>query len=173
MLCVTIMLPIGCIAQSIVGKVLNSKNQPIVGANIVWINYKKGTNSKKDGSFVIAKQNEIQLIASYSGYHNDTITITNADTVLFVLYPKNDLEQAVVTAEKNGILISAKNPIKTEIITSLELKKSACCDLAGCFETQSSVQPQTTNVITNAKELRILGLSGVYNQVLIDGFPMI
>jgi outer membrane receptor for ferrienterochelin and colicin len=45
--------------------------------------------------------------------------------------------------------------------------------LAGCFETQTTVQPQTTNVITNSKELRILGLSGVYNQVLIDGFPMI
>jgi len=46
-------------------------------------------------------------------------------------------------------------------------------DLAGCFETQSTVQPQTTNILTNAKELRILGLSGVYNQVLIDGMPLI
>ncbi|MEZ4804740.1 MAG: TonB-dependent receptor [Bacteroidia bacterium] len=31
----------------------------------------------------------------------------------------------------------------------------------------------TTNIITNSKELRILGLSGVYNQVLIDGMPLI
>lgn len=53
------------------------------------------------------------------------------------------------------------------------MRKAACCDLAGCFETQTTVQPQTTNVITNSKELRILGLSGVYNQVLIDGFPII
>lgn len=45
--------------------------------------------------------------------------------------------------------------------------------MAGCFETQTTVQPQTTNIITNSKELRILGLSGVYNRVLIDGFPMI
>ena len=30
-----------------------------------------------------------------------------------------------------------------------------------------------TNIIANSKELRILGLSGVYNQVLIDGMPLI
>ncbi|MBI3232973.1 MAG: TonB-dependent receptor plug domain-containing protein, partial [Bacteroidetes bacterium] len=62
---------------------------------------------------------------------------------------------------------------QTEQITQKELSKAACCDMAGCFETQATVQPQTTNVITNSKELRILGLSGVYNQVLIDGFPLI
>ena len=45
--------------------------------------------------------------------------------------------------------------------------------MAGCFETQGTVKAVTTNVITNTKELRILGLSGVYNQVLTDGMPLI
>ncbi|NJK85872.1 MAG: TonB-dependent receptor plug domain-containing protein [Bacteroidales bacterium] len=79
----------------------------------------------------------------------------------------------VVSGNQRGTILSDMSPIKTEKITRVELRKAACCDLAGCFDTQASVQPHTTNMITNAKELRILGLSGVYNQVLIDGFPMI
>jgi len=70
------------------------------------------------------------------------------------------------------VIISNIKAIKTEQITQTSLRQAACCDLAGCFGGQSTVQAQTTNVVTNAKELRILGLSGVYNQVLLDGLPL-
>ncbi|MBK8424473.1 MAG: hypothetical protein IPL27_00245 [Lewinellaceae bacterium] len=74
------------------------------------------------------------------------------------------LQEVTVRDEVSGAYISVLQPIKTEIINRAELRKAACCDLAGCFETQSTVQPTTTNILTNAKELRILGLSGVYNR---------
>ncbi|MDZ4808926.1 MAG: TonB-dependent receptor [Bacteroidota bacterium] len=167
-------LPIAGIAQTISGKVVTSNNQPLAGASIVWLSNKKGITANEDGSFSIKRTTaDSKLVASYSGYVKDTIDINNMETVLFILKPNNNLQEVVIRSEKEGIIQSNLSPIKTEILTSVELKKSACCDLAGCFETQSSVQPQTTNIITNAKELRILGLSGVYNQVLIDGFPMI
>jgi outer membrane receptor for ferrienterochelin and colicins len=169
-----LLLPLGSLAQTVSGRVTNTRNQPLSGASVFWLNNKKGIATKADGRFLMNKQAADNiLVASYSGYISDTINVTNNDSVLFVLKEKNNLEEAVVTAEKSGTLLSNRSAIKTEILTSVELKKSACCDLAGCFETQSSVQPQTTNIITNAKELRILGLSGVYNQVLVDGFPMI
>lgn len=104
------------------------------------------------------------------GQTKDTV-VTNKDTVSFK--GKQELNDVTVTADKPGTRMSNLSLAKTETLTSVELKKTACCDLAGCFETQSTISPQTTNVITNSKELRILGLSGVYNQVLIDGFPMI
>ncbi len=170
----TVLLPAGVLAQTVSGKVITASNQPLPGASIVWLNNKKGVRANEDGSFLIRRSaSNFKLVASHSGYMNDTVDITNMETVLFVLQQKSNLQEVVVHSEKEGIILSNVSPVKTEILTSVELKKSACCDLAGCFETQSSVQPQTTNVITNAKELRILGLSGVYNQVLIDGFPMI
>jgi len=170
----TLLLPLGSVAQTISGRVVNTNKQPLPGASIVWLNNKKGITAKEDGSFSINRPgSNNKLVVSHSGYEKDTIDVSNADTVLVVLRSKSNLEEVVVSSEKAGTIMSNLNPIKTEILTSVELKKSACCDLAGCFETQSSVQPQTTNIITNAKELRILGLSGVYNQVLIDGFPMI
>lgn len=169
-----LVLPLGSVAQTIKGKVVNENNEPISRASIIWLHNKKGVSAGSDGKFTLNKlANSNKLVASHSGYANDTIDVSNVDTVLFVLKEKNNLNEVMVTAGKAGTILSNLNPIKTETLTSAELKKSACCDLAGCFETQTTVQPQTTNVITNAKELRILGLSGVYNQVLVDGFPMI
>ncbi|MBC7873531.1 MAG: TonB-dependent receptor [Ferruginibacter sp.] len=169
-----LLLPLGSAAQIISGRVVNSNNQPLPGASIFFLNNKKGVNADEEGRFSINKMATAEkLVASHTGYASDTLDIRTATAILFVLKEKSNLQEVVIRAEKDGIIQSNLNPIKTEILTSVELKKSACCDLAGCFETQASVQPQTTNVITNAKELRILGLSGVYNQVLIDGFPMI
>lgn len=173
-ICVGLLLPVAGIAQTIKGRVVDANDQPLAGASIFWLNNKKGMVASGDGSFSIKKQEDNRkLVASHIGYTTDTIDVGSMENVLFVLKAKGNLEAVVVNTEKPGTVMSNLSPIKTEILTSVELKKSACCDLAGCFETQSSVQPQTTNIITNAKELRILGLSGVYNQVLVDGFPMI
>ena len=171
---ILVLMPLSSVAQTVTGRVVDGNNKPLSGASVVWLNNKKGITAKEDGSFTIKKiPTDNMLVVSHSGYTKDTIDISNTDTVLFVLKAKSNLQAVEVNAEKGGTVMSNRSPFKVEILTSVELKKSACCDLAGCFETQSSVQPQTTNIITNAKELRILGLSGVYNQVLIDGFPMI
>ena len=170
---ILLLLPAGVAAQTISGRVVNVKNQPLPGSSITWLNNKKGVTANEDGRFSITQKTESKLVASHSGYLKDTLDVVSTDSVVFVLKENGNLQEVVVSSQKDGIILSNLSPVKTEILTSVELKKSACCDLAGCFETQASVQPQTTNIITNAKELRILGLSGVYNQVLIDGFPMI
>lgn len=174
LLCISVLLPLRQMAQTISGRVSNTKNEPLAGATVKWVGASVAQRSNESGFYSIVKNKTTTLlVASYSGYIADTIDVSMDSTANFTLHPKGDLAEVVVTAEKEGIVLSNRSPVKLEILTSVELKKSACCDLAGCFETQSSVQSQTTNIITNAKELRILGLSGVYNQVLIDGFPMI
>jgi outer membrane receptor for ferrienterochelin and colicin len=172
---VGLLFPIGLFAQKIEGKVTDTKNEALTGASVYWLDNNQGTMTEINGDFSIAF-NEIsnkKLISSYVGFKSDTIEITNQKYVKFTLAAIKSLSEVVITEERDGIILSNIDPIKTENITQTELKKAACCDLAGCFETQLTVQPQTSNVITNAKELRILGLSGVYNQVLVDGFPMI
>jgi outer membrane receptor for ferrienterochelin and colicins len=167
-------LPFFTFAQTTTGKVVDKNNAPLAGATVVWANEKGTVITKSDGSFMLTKTpNNITIITSFSGYKTDTFIVNNDSNIVIILQEKNTLAAVEVVSEREGIVLSNRNNIKTEIITSLELKKAACCDLAGCFETQGTVQAQTTNIITNTKELRILGLSGVYNQVLIDGFPMI
>jgi outer membrane receptor for ferrienterochelin and colicins len=174
-LIVGLLLPLSILAQNISGKVTNNNNETLIGASVYWLGTEIGVTTGKKGEFEISAQNipSNKLIASYVGYSPDTIDVTNRIFVEFNLQQTQTLGEVVVLWQRNGVIISDIKPIKTEQITQTELKKAACCDLAGCFETQTTVQPQTTNIITNSKELRILGLSGVYNQVLIDGFPMI
>ncbi len=162
-------------AQTISGKVINDKQEFLVGASVYWLGTNKSVSTGINGEFKISVKgiNNKKLIASYVGYKADTIEITNQSFVEFKLETTEILREVVITEQREGVIISDIEPVKTEIITQAELRKAACCDLAGCFGTQTTVQPQTTNVVTNSKELRILGLSGVYNQVLIDGFPMI
>ena len=167
-------VPFIAMAQPVKGKVTNEAQAPLQGATITWLGNKKGTVTNEDGEFIISlpKKSPHTLLVSFVGYQQDTLHINDSSFVRVSLKPGSNLNAVTVSAKKLSYYISA-NPIKTEVISSLELKKAACCDLAGCFETQTTVQPQTTNILTNSKELRILGLSGIYNQVLIDGFPQI
>ena len=162
-------------SQNLSGRVLDEQGAALVGASVYWLDHPGGTVTDLDGNFEIAipQTNAKQLIASFVGYTADTMAIGKATEVTFLLKISQVLDDVVVKERKQGTIISSIDPVKTENITSTELRKAACCDLAGCFETQISVHPQVTNVITNAKELRIAGISGVYNQVLIDGLPMI
>jgi outer membrane receptor for ferrienterochelin and colicin len=172
---VSLLFPFGLSAQTILGKVINDKKEPLIGASVYWLGTTTGASTGQKGEFEISTKDVAnkRLIASYVGHTPDTIEVVNQTFIQFKLLETKTLREVVVQAQRDGIIISNLKAIKTEQITQVELGKAACCDLAGCFETQSTVQPQTTNVITNSKELRILGLSGVYNQVLIDGFPMI
>ena len=159
---------------NITGKVLD-KQTPLIGANVKWINTNIGVSTNSEGKFKIIKENitDNRLIISFIGFKNDTISINESSNNLTIrLNKSSDLNTVNLKEDVEGIYIDKKKPIKTEIITKEELTKAACCDLAGCFETQISVEPKTTNIITNTKEIGILGLSGVYNQLLVDNLPI-
>ncbi len=169
-----LLFPMLALAQNISGKVSNTEGQALIGASLHWLGTSIGTSTDNQGQFELSMPDiSKKLIASFVGFTPDTIEVVEQTAIEFVLSQDRLLQEVVVQEAQEAVLISSLNAIKTEQITQTELRKAACCDLAGCFETQSTVQTQTTNFITNARELRILGLSGVYNQVLLDGFPMI
>lgn len=163
--------------QTLKGKVFGKgehEKEILPGAAVHWLGTTIGVIANENGVFEIKTDSitDKRLVFSFVGYDPDTVVITDQTYISVTLKGAKQLKEVTVIGEQGSAYISNINPIKTEVITQKELTKSACCDLAGCFETQSSVQPQTTNVITNSKELRILGLSGVYNQLLFDGMPM-
>ncbi|MAQ32333.1 MAG: TonB-dependent receptor [Flavobacteriales bacterium] len=158
------------------GKIVDSSFNPLSNATAHWINTESGTMSDVNGEFKISKKNIIdkRLIISFIGFESDTILIDqNTNSIIRSLTKNTNLTTIKLVDNAKNTYIDNNNPVKIEIITEKELTKAACCDLAGCFETQLSVESKTTNIITNTKELSILGLSGVYNQILIDGLPLI
>ena len=161
-------------SQQIKGIVSDIFGTPLIGATVQWKDTSLGTITDSLGQFELKKVESTSILAfSYVGYKSDTLDVKNFEQIKMQLIWSENIEEVVIQDRKSGTILSNLSPIKTEQITQTELSKAACCDLAGCFETQASVQVQTTNIITNAKELRISGLSGVYNQVLIDGLPLI
>lgn len=165
-------------AQYFYGQVVDLQETPLPGALVVWAGTSLGARSDENGEFAIplpsdTSQKPLQLAVIFSAAR-DTFLIDDLHSYWTVQIGATvTLQEVTVRDEVSGAYISVLQPVKTEIINRAELRKAACCDLAGCFETQSTVQPTTTNILTNAKELRILGLSGVYNQLLVDGLPTI
>ena len=161
-------------AQSVGGTVADATGEALVGVNVYWAGTATGGLTDADGRFTVATiYNNTLLVASYVGYRADTLDVATGSPVAFVLHETTTMDEFVVAGRRDGVTQSNRSLVKTEVINEVELGKAACCDLAGCFNTQLTVQPQTTNVLTNSKELRILGLSGVYNQTLVDGFPLL
>lgn len=165
-------------AQVFRGEVFDLQKQAIPGASVHWSGEKKMVYTNQDGVFHLpfpadTTQKSYAIIFSIRS-KKDTFEIDDLHSEWsFTMDVNVTLKQVRIRDKRSGAYIAEMRVAKTEVINRLELRKAACCDLAGCFETQSTVQPQTTNILTNAKELRILGLSGVYNQVLVDGLPLI
>jgi len=172
---VVAMLYPAVLCGQITGSVTDQNQIPLPGAHLFWVATGHGVSADSNGFFSIVQHNHDgnQLVASYVGFKPDTVTLSGAQSVSFTLQPDGELTEVEIRGRQTGVRIDNENIAKIEAITQTELEKAACCDLAGCFETQTTVQPQTTDVLTNAKELRISGLSGVYNQILYDGMPMI
>lgn len=160
-------------AQALKGRVVGADTETLPGATVQWMFTSKGVFTDAEGKFYLPDSGVTveKIIVRYTGYKTDTIKIRNRNYIEIQLKENLSLSEIQIIENSSGIIL-LNGPDKTEQITRTELQKSACCDMAGCFETQSSVQPQVTNVLTNSKELRILGLSGVYNQLLFNGMPV-
>jgi hypothetical protein len=57
------------------------------------------------------------------------------------------------------------------MITSDELCRAACCNLGEAFVTNPAVDVSYSDAATGAKQIRLLGLSGTYVQMLTENIP--
>ncbi|MBK8348091.1 MAG: carboxypeptidase-like regulatory domain-containing protein [Saprospiraceae bacterium] len=162
------------IAQSITGVVTDIMGKPLVGANVIWEGTNLGTVTDSTGSFSIEDKQEgdRMLILSYIGFTTEKLDVKAIKHWEVQLIEDVTLAEVNIIA-KGSATRFAEDVAKVEVLGVREIQRAACCSLAGCFSTNSNVDANVTNVVTDTKELRILGLSGVYNQVLVDGLPLI
>lgn len=167
-------LPMSAFAQSITGVITDIMGKPLIGANVMWENSNIGTVTDDNGNFSIPDKNtgERILKISYIGFTTEKLAVGNISHWEIQLIEDATLAEVNITA-KGSATRFANEVAKVEVLGVCEIQRAACCSLAGCFSTNSNVEANVTNVVTDAKELRILGLSGVYNQVLVDGLPLI
>ena len=82
------------------------------------------------------------------------------------------LEAAVASISVQANYLSKGKDLRTEVISSAGLMKMACCNLAESFENSASVTVGYSDATTGARQIRLLGLSGVYTQMLDENRPV-
>lgn len=152
----------------------SNETEPLNGAVVRWINTNIGITTNAEGKFELPAKNisDKRISVSFVGYQTDTIEIGEKQNIKVVLLSSLETEEITVEDEKKSTYFENLAP-KTEVITENELKKDACCDLSGCFGRNSSVEVAVTDIITDSKEMKVLGLEGAYTQILIDNLPIL
>lgn len=145
---------------------------PLVGATVHWLGTTVGAVSDTNGVFQV-KTSELsnKLIISFIGYKADTILVKNPDLIRVVLQQHGVLSEVNVEFVRNSTYISAIEPIKTQMMSEKELFKAACCNLSESFETNPSVDVAFSDAVSGAKQIQMLGLSGIYTQLTNENLP--
>ncbi len=106
----------------------------------------------------------MMLSLSASGQDIDSL---QADTVADKAV---DLQNVTITSRRSGTrrMGGAVNGV---LINREELFKAACCNLGESFTTNPSVDVNYSDAATGAKQIKLLGLSGTYVQMLTENLP--
>ncbi len=152
----------------------NGEKTPLIGANIYWKDTQIGTTSNNEGFFKIKSRDEFPktLIISYIGYEPDTVVIKEpSQNIEIVLSINRELNEVLVVGTSLSKYIDELEIKPTEVITSKELLKAACCNLSESFTTNASVDVQFQDAVTGAKQIQLLGLAGIYTQIFFENMP--
>jgi len=178
--------------QEIHGKVFtisNGEKAPAPYAAVIVLEKSKFHECNEKGEFTLPDlQDGIYTItASYVGFASDTICLEIKDgttttlagngnvtpnNIEFTLKSNTELDALVVTGKQAGNYLSKSANIKTEVISSAGLCKMACCSLAESFENSASVTVGFSDAVSGARQIRLLGLSGTYTQMLDETRPV-
>ncbi len=150
-----------------------SATEPLPGAVIRIQESKNGTVTDSIGYFTLklnTSESDV-LIVSYFGFKSDTINVKGKENIDVIL--ENDFSTSEIKVNDTKHTFIENKGAKTEVLTGVEFRKAACCDLTGCFGNNSSIDIAVTDIITDSRELKVLGLEGKYTQILIDNQPLV
>lgn len=155
------------------GTVKASTGESIPGANVLWMGTSNGVTTTNEGSFIISKPSKSNILVVTSvGYENDTIGVDNKDAVLEVILREGvELGEVDVVSRRLGTMKLRGSVMNEDIISSAELSRAACCNLGESFVTNPSVDVSYSDAATGAKQIRLLGLSGTYVQMMTENIP--
>lgn len=163
-----------CLWADIEGTVLDDTGETLVGANVYWANTTHGTTTDAAGHFSLPKDRTTKtLVVSYMGYHNDTTRVSGTQPLTIVLVSDWVLNEVTITERQMAVLRSRLSAFDTQSMGTGELFKAACCNLSEAFETNPSVDVAYADAATGAKQIRLLGLSGTYVQLLAENTPAV
>lgn len=89
------------------------------------------------------------------------------------LFSQEKLDEVKVVKKQKGIQKSFTVTGNTTLITSKELLKAACCNLAESFETNPSIDISFSDALTGTKQIKMLGLTSPYLMITEENIPSV
>lgn len=100
--------------------------------------------------------------------------------ILFVMvllsisvFSQEKLDEVKIVKKRKGIQKSYTVTGNTTLITSKELLKAACCNLAESFETNPSIDVSLSDALTGTKQIKMLGLTSPYLMITEENIPSV
>lgn len=88
-------------------------------------------------------------------------------------FSQEKLEEVKIESKKRGIVKSASKISNTSVVTSKELLKAACCNLAESFETNPTIDVNFSDALTGTKQIKMLGLTSPYILISEENIPSV
>jgi outer membrane receptor for ferrienterochelin and colicins len=175
------MCAINSMSQSITGNIyeLNKKKEkvPLTGASVYWLGTTVATVTDVKGNFTLTKNgiSDFRLVVMYIGYSCDTTSVSKDMSSIDIEMQRSSkkLKAVNISGGNGGSYLSKISSRNVQVVTTGELYKAACCNLAESFETSASVDVSYSDAITGAKQIQLLGLSGIYSQIQAENIPSV
>ena len=91
----------------------------------------------------------------------------------YVGFAQDTLKTIQLQANKKSITKSLSITLNTQVMTSKELLKAACCNLAESFETNPSIDVNFSDALTGTKQIKMLGLTSPYLLIAAENIPSV
>lgn len=100
--------------------------------------------------------------------------------LFFVVFPfytvfaqQDTLQTISVTGKRGKIQKSLVKATNTVVVSSQELLKAACCNLAESFETNPTIDVSFSDALTGTKQIKMLGLTSPYLLITEENIPSV
>ncbi|MGN5954806.1 TonB-dependent receptor domain-containing protein [Sphingobacterium lactis] len=163
--------------HEVTGVVVNENEKgdltPITDVTVYWADApNKKVKSNENGVFKIMHVKPYRyLVVAHASMTSDTVEVKNLHDIVVIQAKNNVLQEVVISRRQKTNYINKLSPVRVETITAKELFKAACCDLSESFSTNASVDVVSSDAVTGAKQIQMLGLSGIYTQLTVENLP--
>ena len=89
------------------------------------------------------------------------------------VFGQQKLNEVKVVTKRKGLQKSFTVTGNTTLVTSKELLKAACCNLAESFETNPSIDVNFSDALTGTKQIKMLGLTSPYLVITEENIPSV
>lgn len=91
----------------------------------------------------------------------------------FSAFSQDTLQNVQVGNTSKSLKKSLSLTANTTVMTSKELLKAACCNLAESFETNPSIDVNFSDALTGTKQIKMLGLTSPYLMITEENIPSV